>query len=206
MKNILIVIGVALLTASLASAAPCASGNVLSLGTCDFGGLTFSNWDVDVAGFTSATVFWGSGSAVTPTGVNVEFQVTTDPLAAPAGGGDIILRYMVSGSLLGVDLMLGSSFGGVGIIEDVCADDPQVGGCGTTLAQLSVINGVNSTDSATFGSPVTQAWITKDIQLNEGGRISDFINSHEIPEPMTYLLMGSGLLALGLLRRKISRS
>ncbi len=208
MKKFLTLIAAAFLVASVASAAPCATGtSVLSLGTCEFGGLTFSNWDVAVSGFTSATVFLGTGSAVVGNSVNVEFQLSTNPLSAPVNGGDIILRYVVSGELLGVDLTLGSVFGGVGIIENVCGDNPS-DGCQTTLAQLSVINGVNTTDAATFASPVNQAWITKDIQFLEGGRVSDFVNSHEtaIPEPMTCLLMGSGLLALGLLRRKISRS
>lgn len=206
MRKTLTLLAAMFLMVSVASATPCATGaNVLTLGTCDFGGLTFSNWSVQVAGFSSATVFFGTGSQVVGESVNVEFQLTTNPLAAPVGGADIKLSYMVTGLLLGADISLGSAYQGVGIIEDICADDPS-NGCQTVLGQLSVINGVNSTDAVTFGSAQSQIWIRKDIQFLEGGRLSDFTNSHEVPEPVTYLLMGSGLLGLGLLRRRMQKS
>ena len=47
----------------------------------------------------------------------------------------------------------------------------------------------------------TEVFISKDINVPDGSTLSDFTNSHHVPEPATFLLMGSGLFALGLMRR-----
>jgi hypothetical protein len=195
--------------ASLAGAATlCTTGvDVLTLGACQFGTLTFSNWSVSVTGFSSATLFIGPLSTANSSVVNLDFQLTTGGVPAPAGGADILFTYTVSGGVAGTDLLLGTSSGNVMITENVCAVPLVFGACPTTpLATLSVSSGGNRSALQMFGSTVNTVNVAKDISFGAGATLSDFVNSAEIPEPFTYILMGSGLLALGLIRRKVRKS
>ena len=73
---------------------------------CELGGLTFSNFTVSAsAGFTAATVGLGPSSIVTPTNVNLLFQLAPTPGIGP---GDVLLSYGVTAGpgqrLTGIDL------------------------------------------------------------------------------------------------------
>lgn len=187
-----------------ANATPvCTSGaDVMTLGTCQFGGLTFSGWGVVGAGLTSVTVFFGQNSNVSGSTVYVNFQLQHQP--SPVQAADILLTYAVSGLLVGVDLFLGAHLAPVTIIENVCAVPFQQGACpaGSLLASYSV-NSANPINAAFF-APHQTIYIVKDIQLGPGAAISDFTNSHHVPEPLTLSLTGLGLLAAGWLgRRKV---
>ncbi|MCS6951562.1 MAG: PEP-CTERM sorting domain-containing protein [Bryobacteraceae bacterium] len=193
------------LCGATASATPVCTGgaDVTTLGTCEFGGLIFSGWSVLGAGLSSVKVFFGTGSTVGPSTVNVNFQVTHTPSPVSAGA-DILLSYAVSGLLIGVDLFLGTTVGPVTIIENVCAVPFVHGACpvGNLLAAYAV-NSANPINAAFF-APHHTIYIKKDIQLGPGAAISDFTNSHHVPEPLTLSLTGLGLLAAGWLgRRKV---
>ena len=206
MRRLFILIVGALMLASLAGATPCATGtSVLTLGQCTFGGLTFDNWSVSVSGLTGATVFFGPGSNVTSSAVNVQFQVVTNP-SPTTGPGDILLMYSLTGGVQGVDIFLGNTSGGVTITENACGSAFVQGSCSNELATLVVSSGGSQSGLQMFETPVSQVFISKDIQLQTGSTLSDFVNSAEIPEPFTYILMGSGLLALGLIRRKVRKN
>jgi hypothetical protein len=211
-KLILAVVVVLTLIVGTAAATPfCISGptgvNVLELpDPCQFGGLTFFGWNVFGAGLTSVTVFFGTGSNVSGSTVNVSFQLSYAPIPPPAGA-DILLSYAVSGLLLGVDLVLGTFDGPVAIIENVCAVPFQQGGCpdDNLLATLSVHPAKRRDEK--FFAPHQTIYIRKDIVFgSEGGLITDFTNSHHVPEPVTLSLTGLGLLAAGWLgRRRVRR-
>jgi hypothetical protein len=55
--------------------------------------------------------------------------------------------------------------------------------------------------------PSTDFWVVKDISIHGApgvpASLSEFSQSFEIPEPLTLALVGSGLLGLGLLRRRM---
>jgi hypothetical protein len=207
-KLILAVVVVLTLIVGTAAATPvCTSGaDVLTLGTCQFGGLTFFGWNVAGAGLTSVTVFFGQNSNTSGSTVYVNFQVQHQPSPVPLAGADILLSYAVSGLLLGVDLFLGTHVPPVTIIENVCAVPFVQGACpaGNLLASYAV-NSANPINAAFF-APHQTIYIKKDIQFGPGGAISDFTNSHHVPEPVTLSLTGLGLLAAGWLgRRRVRR-
>lgn len=204
MRLVAVAVVILALCGVTANATPvCTSGaDVTTLGTCQFGGLTFFGWSVQGAGLTSVTVFFGAGSSVSPDTVYVRFQVQHQP--SPVQAADILLSYAVSGLLLGVDLFLGSHVPPVTIIENVCAVPFVQGACpaGNLLASYSV-NSANPINAAFF-APHQTIYIVKDIQMGAGAAISDFTNSHHVPEPLTLSLTGLGLLAAGWLgRRKV---
>ncbi len=211
MKNLILAVAVGLvLIVGTASATPvCTLGaNVLSLpDPCEFGGLIFSDWGVFPAGLTSADVFFGPGSFVAGGTVYVQFQVVHSP-SPVLSFADILLHYAVSGLLMGVDIFLGSHDPPVAIIENVCAvpfSPPKIGACPPgNLAAYTVSSG--NPFAQAFFAPQQKIYIKKDIQIlgssANPAAISDFVNSHHVPEPVTLSLTGLGLLAAGWLGRR----
>jgi len=187
------------------------AGDVTAIGSCSDGGVTFSNFGVSVAGFSSASIFIGSvpaGTQVLPGGVDLGFQTSQTPTPT-TGLADIILKYQVTADaavLSGVNLVNGGS--NVIIQEKVCAT-PFVGGAcaGGLLANLiAAPDSLNK--SVAFDSAVASYFVFKDLQfagtVDDPAFISDFVNSHELtgelaptPEPATLLLFGSVLTAVG---------
>jgi len=144
--------------------------------------------------------------------------VNTSPGVAGSNGGDIILQYSVSGGpQVGASIAIGTA-NNVTITEKICTDPfgPPGPGTGTTCVvppAQSFTQAVNqpappgtTVASMTFPTPLTVAYVQKDIAFGNGGSISDFINSHQaIPEPTTSLLMGTALLGLALLRKRFGQ-
>ena len=172
---------------------------------CSMGGLTFSNF-----------------SAVAATATNPPTNTIVNLTAAQVVGPDVFLTFnpgltsnqdlyfyfTVTGPLAGVDLSLSGQNGYS--TEIVCSgaiafDNNCVGGSAFQLARMANISGGNPV-SSTF--PQTNGGsIYKDIMVQGTGELSSITQSfHTVPEPVTFLLIGTGLIGLGLLRRKARKS
>ncbi len=178
-----------------------AAANVLSIGACDLGGLTFSNFSV--APTPGSTVLL---SIVGTSGTSLGFQISTayNP-GPPVVNADTILQYEVSGGgIVGVDNTNAGQSGAI-IEEKVCTVAFTNGVCtgGTLLADFTTAG--NNSNSATFATQST-VYIFKDISQNgPTAFISSFVNSQEVattPEPASLSMMGLGLLGLGLIGRR----
>jgi hypothetical protein len=191
--------------------------------TISCGGLTFSNFNVIPAGGTSIANIDLVSADLTGTTVSLNFNPN---MSVPTGHQDIHFYYQVTGSALGVDLALGGV--NATLIERVCSQPisssgPNANTCasGSSLANFVAFSnppGPN-TASATFpaGSGST-FYVYKDIgvtagQLQSGGgALSSFTQSWEtpgggnVPEPASMLLIGSGFIGLGMLRRRIRKA
>jgi hypothetical protein len=214
MKKALVLISALLLVAFSASAAPvCAPAlggspdNVLVQDfSCSVGPLTFSNFLlVNMGGSPSGTM------TLRTDWVGSEIYLNFNP-SLTAGAGlttDEYFYFQVTGGILGVDLSVGGT--GASITERVCltpidrnSGNNCTGGLANQLAAMTNASGVSAVHSALFPS-ASPVYIFKDILLqgpqNGSAELSTFSQSFTVPEPMTMALFGSGLLALGLVRR-----
>ncbi len=188
--------------ASLAvvSAAPLCAGPQL-LGdaanasfTCEIGGLTFGDFAV-TPGVGTPTVI----TLMTATQIGDWVYLTFNPSLTQ--NQDIWLNFTVTGPLGGIDL--GVARNNAVVTEVACTGPITAGICsGTELGYLTVYSG--GTGSIEFVEPGNLTYIWKDIGVGPGGELSAFTQSfHVVPEPMTFALIGAGLLGLGLWRRKM---
>jgi hypothetical protein len=215
-------------TATVASAAPaCAigtnlienaagSGNVVDNGlaatvsaipasqSCTLGSLTFSNFQYTLApptGFENAP-FQVLVNNIIPSGNDVVLGFNPDT----ASGSDLQLEFQVTGVIQGVDLSYNGNTGAIN--EEVCLVYMQSGVCPTasdvngpsTLSSLGV-NPTNQNAQLNFTTAQTSIWIFKDIAAG-AGFFSEVNQSFVVPEPMTFSLLGVGLLGLGLMGRR----
>lgn len=207
MKTLLIALS-SLAVYSSVHAAPmdCATvlgSNVSSLNMgCSLGSLLFDQFSVVSAPPGSNMFLSALGTGVVAGGVNLGFQITT-----PNPPVDTIFQYRAStlngsASIHGVDNFHNGA-GDTRIGEVVC-DQVFVGGIcdeGHILADFAN----PPTTSGNF-SPHSQIFILKDIaEPTANSFISNFVNSHETPEPSTGLLLGLGLCGISVAARRFRR-
>lgn len=204
MKSLFSLLGCSILCA-VATAAPIDCSSVLGSNTntltmgCALGGLLFDDFTVNSTPPGTNIFLSAVGTGVVDGGVNLGFQITT-----PAPPVDTIFQYHVSTldggpAIDGVDNFHNGA-GGTRIGEVVC-DQAFVGGiCATGHILANFAN--PPTSSGSFAAQ-SQIFILKDIsEPNENSFLSNFVNSHETPEPSTALLLGFGLCTVSLLRRR----
>lgn len=221
-KNILRALWVTLsvgVVSSVASAAPVSCdpqvADVTTLGSagCTVTGssLIFSNFAVSaIGGVTRATVGLSdvAGTGVLGSEVELGFQLNLAFANASDPTGDLLLTYQVTGGISGVDINIQgtpvASPNQITVTETVCSVAFVSGACPTIdlLGSYAVTstNGSDALGNITFAY-TTPVYIKKDISFN-GAITSEFDNSQLVPEPMTFSLMGAGLLGLGILGRR----
>jgi len=226
MKRLLITISVVIAPTGLSSAVPCGNGSLASyiaLGAsgCTIGSNTLFGFQT-VSGAAGATAIATSALAITPFGGNTSFGFTavTTQTAEANVLLESIFTYQISGSsyTAGSITLAGSSETGDGAVTDIqnyCAGGTfgpdGVTGCAALTGALVTLDGIQQTDSASFGA-VGLLSLTDDFTLDggsaSGGNFTDQFTARSVsavPEPFGFSLMSLGLglvLALGALGRK----
>ena len=186
------------------------------IGGCMINSATFDQWSYKSATIAASSIevtpittpgnegfdfngFWGvtgDGSAVVTQDSTIGFT------ASGVGFTDLSL------SLLGA----ASGTGVADVTEQYCFNHA-VSNCPSGAqngGQLSVTNPPPNFSDVLFMSPQSSISVLKDIGVSSGtgvgkATISQVTNQFSSPEPLSFVLLGSGLLGLGLMRRRIKR-
>ena len=170
--------------------------------SCEIGDKIFDNISLTGGATTGIVSFAGAGTLYTldfnnfnaplTTGFTFSFRVTVDTVAQP-------LNYITQIQ----DQIQTSTLGGIQL--------PNTSTAVVTHTPGGVVNLSGTTSGQSGAATINNVTDTVSFVYTPGadGKIADAsfgISQAAIPEPMTFSLMGAGLLGLGLLRKRISRS
>jgi len=169
--------------------------------SCSIGPETFSNFSYNLAA-TGA----GQGVptvAVEPPSGFANGIVSFDFYPNLVQGSDLQLEFEVSGAPMNGAQLSYNGGAGTGINEEICTTFTITGVCNPANTFLASISVGPNTQSATalFATPQSTIWVFKDISLSTGF-FSEVNQGYIVPEPMTFSLLGAGLLGLGLMGRR----
>jgi hypothetical protein len=218
----LILTGLMLCTSAFASVTTCPTASYTAyLGagfTCTSGNLAFSAFGYSSSANPAGNAIPASGLTVTPQtqDSNEGFQFAGGWNVGTQAGGvasfqDSVVSFTVTSSVItDLHLFFNGSFTGTGtssVVESYCLNHVLAGCPAGSSGSISVTNPPPSFNAVVFFAPVTSVSVSKDIHVDSGtngtASISQVINTFSSPEPLSFVLLGSGLLGLGLLRKRI---
>ncbi len=196
--------------------------------TCTSGNLTFSSFGFSQSALNT-TAIPATSIGVTPTVVtgNEGFSFNSGWSVSTATGGantfqDNILTFTATGPMTSLTLMFDGAVTGTGlahVTENYCINGPLSGCPGGNAGQITVTNpnipGPPKFNETVFFAPATSVSVSKDITVSSGtagiatiGVLSNTFAgpTSGVPEPLSFVLLGSGLLGLGLLRKRLHKS
>ncbi len=218
-KFLLVLMGVALTTSiALASPTTCLLPNapysayIVSGFSCVTGNLMFSGFQY------SATAGSPSAAQITVTPITTDFNEGFQFNGNWSGNMDSLLVFTITavrGTITDLHLSFNGIASGAGssanVAENFCLDGALATCPVAQSGQLSVTNPPAKFNDVVFFAGAHSIQVSKDISVFAGpngtASISQVTNSFSqpAPEPLSLVLFGSGLLALGLIRHRAKK-
>jgi hypothetical protein len=233
MKTLLIFAAMILAATSAMASGACTQeslNNYLVPGfSCSIDNLMFSNFGYSGAGSPVGNAIPAGGIDVTPltTALDVGLQFNPGMSVGTQPGGasafqDSLITFTVStvngaATLEDLGLFFQGSFTGTGtssVTENYCLGGSLLGCPGANAGQLKVTNPPPVFNDATSFAGVTSISVSKDINVTSGTAgtantsmvVNTFSQFSQVPEPMSMVMLGAGLMGIGLLRKRAVRS
>jgi hypothetical protein len=185
-------------------------------GGCTIGNFTFNNFVVTTAGGTGtplinlAGIYDGTQAGPEPPPAEIGLNFNPNLGGVNSTITDVHFTFSVNysaGLITDAFLFNGGTVNTQIQERDCTVGVSQSGACtGAQLGPDMVANGGQQVGPDNFAGTST-VWVWKDINISNGStdHISSFDQTFSVPEPMTFSMMGVGLLGLGMLGRRLRK-
>ena len=219
MKTLLFLASLLLASSALATTTSCQSGSMMSYlvsgFACQSGSLTFSRFDYQGTGPTASSITVSPLSAFDNEGFQFQGGWSVSSQNGISNSQEAHISYTVQnvGSLIDtLSLSFGSMVSGTGIsrvTEQFCLGSSLDNCPNVDQGLVSVTNPGSGFSNRAFFAGVSSIAVSKDIFVNSGANgaasISHITDTFSSPEPLSFVLLGTGLLGITLMRRRLNR-
>jgi hypothetical protein len=206
-------------TAAMATTTSCQTASLsayLASGfTCQSGSLIFTDFDYQGTGSDASSITVKPLTASDDEGFQFQGGWSAHSVNGASTSEDSRITYTVQhpGGLMDtLSLAFGSSVSGTGVSsvqERFCLGSSIVGCPSANQGSITLTNPGTMLSNRAFFAGVGSVSVSKDINVTSGingtASISNVIDTFSSPEPLSFVLLGTGLLGIGLMRRRLSK-
>jgi len=216
MKLLVFLATLMLAATAMATTTSCQTGSLsayLASGfTCQSGSLIFTDFDYQGTGSDASSITVTPLTASGDEGLRFQGGWNAHSVNGASISEDSRITYTVQhpGALIDtLSLAFGSSVSGTGVSsvqERFCLGSSLVGCLTANQGAITLTNPGTMLSNRAFFAGVGSVSLSKDINVTSGingtASIANVIDTFSSPEPLSFVLLGTGLLGIGLMRRR----
>ena len=219
MKGFVCFASLMLASSALATTTSCQSGSLASYlvsgFSCQSGSLIFTDFDYQGTGLAAGSVNVTPLTAFDNEGFRFQGAWNVQSQNAVSTSEDSRIAYTVrhaGGTIDTLDLSFGSSVAGTGVssVTELFCLGSGVENCPhVNQGSVAVTNPGTGFSNRAFFAGVGSVSVLKDINVTSGvhgsASIANVTDTFSSPEPLSFVLLGTGLLGISLMRRRLYR-